>query len=132
MRRKFSKGLSIVLALTMAGSLMACAGADDNTASSAATQQAESKGEGTEAAAASEEADPYGPVAEKITLHVGRSEDTGATYLDGQDSSNNYLVNHISEKLGITFEYDFPFPAIPMKQRSAWRLPPVKFRMLWW
>ena len=111
MRRKFSKGLSIVLALTMAGSLMACAGADDNTASSAATQQAESKGEGTEAAAASEEADPYGPVAEKITLHVGRSEDTGATYLDGQDSSNNYLVNHISEKLGITFEYDFSVPS---------------------
>ena len=101
------KGLSIVLALTAAGSLMACAGADDNTASSAATQQAESKGEGTEAAAASEEADPLWPrVAGENYAHVGRSEDTGATYLDGQDSSNNYLiVNFISEKpMGITFE----------------------------
>ena len=55
--------------------------------------------------------DPYGPVSEEVTLHVGRSEDTGATYLDGQDSSNNYLVNYISEKLGVKYEYDFSVPS---------------------
>lgn len=111
MRRKISKGLSIVLAMAVAGSLTACAGADKNAASSPAqTPQAASEDTGTEAAAASE-ADPYGPVAEEITLHVGRSEDTGATYLDGQDSSNNYLVNYISEKLGVKYEYDFSVPS---------------------
>lgn len=111
MRRKISKGLSIVLAVAVAGSLMACAGDDKNAASSPAqTPQAASEDAGTEAAAASE-ADPYGPVAEEITLHVGRSEDTGATYLDGQDSSNNYLVNYISEKLGVKYEYDFSVPS---------------------
>lgn len=65
----------------------------------------------TQAAAVSEEVDPYGPVSEEVTLHVGRSEDTGATYLDGQDSSNNYLVNYISEKLGVKYEYDFSVPS---------------------
>ena len=68
-------------------------------------------GSGTQAAAVSEEVDPYGPVSEEVTLHVGRSEDTGATYLDGQDSSNNYLVNYISEKLGVKYEYDFSVPS---------------------
>ncbi len=111
MRRKISKGLSIVLAMAVAGSLTACAGAEKDTASSPAeTRQTASEDAGTEAAAASE-ADPYGPVAEEITLHVGRSEDTGATYLDGQDSSNNYLVNYISEKLGVKYEYDFSVPS---------------------
>lgn len=112
MRRKISKGLSIVLALAMAGSLMACGEKADNTASTAAaTQQAENKEAGAEDAAVSENADPYGPVAEAVTLHVGRSEDTGATYLEGQDSSNNYLVNYISDKLGIKYEYDFSVPS---------------------
>lgn len=58
---------------------------------------------GTETA----EVDPYGPVSEPVTLHIGRSEDTSVSYLDGQDSSNNYLVNYISEQLGIEFVYDF-------------------------
>ena len=58
---------------------------------------------GTETA----EVDPYGPVSEPVTLHVGRSEDTSVSYLDGQDSSNNYLVNYISDQLCIEFVYDF-------------------------
>ena len=112
MRRKISKGLSIVLAMAMAGSLMACGEAKDSAASSpAAAQQTETTEAGTQAAAVSEEVDPYGPVSEEVTLHVGRSEDTGATYLDGQDSSNNYLVNYISEKLGVKDEYDFSVPS---------------------
>lgn len=112
MRRKISKGLSIVLAMAMAGSLMACGEAKDSAASSpAAAQQTETTEAGTQAAAVSEEVDPYGPVSEEVTLHVGRSEDTGATYLDGQDSSNNYLVNYISEKLGVKYEYDFSVPS---------------------
>ena len=112
MRRKISKGLSIVLAMAMAGSLMACGEAKDSAASSpAAAQQTETTEAGTQADAVSEEVDPYGPVSEEVTLHVGRSEDTGATYLDGQDSSNNYLVNYISEKLGVKYEYDFSVPS---------------------
>lgn len=112
MRRKISKGLSIVLAMAMAGSLMACGEAKDSTASSSATaQQTETKEAGTQTADVSVEVDPYGPVSEEVTLHVGRGEDTGATYLDGQDSSNNYLVNYISEKLGVKYEYDFSVPS---------------------
>lgn len=91
---------------------MACGEAKDSAASSpAAAQQTETTEAGTQAAAVSEEVDPYGPVSEEVTLHVGRSEDTGATYLDGQDSSNNYLVNYISEKLGVKYEYDFSVPS---------------------
>lgn len=126
MKKKLTKTLSFALALVMTGSLIAC-GSNGGSASSGDAAQEEAAA-GTEAdpeeaggaeetgdtqtdAAQAEssgaEADPYGPVSEAVTLHVGRGEDTNASYLDGQDSLNNYLVNYISEKLGVEFVYDF-------------------------
>lgn len=106
MKKKVLNSLSVLLAMTMTVSMTACG----NTAS-----QDEKPVEKSEVTAASEkeataEVDPYGPVSEPITLHLGRSEDTGAKYLEGQDSSNNYIVKHISEKLGVEYVYDFSVP----------------------
>ena len=53
------------------------------------------------------DADPYGAMPETVTLHVGRSEDANASYLSGQDSLNNYLVDYIKEQLNVDFVYDF-------------------------
>lgn len=117
MKKKLTKTLSLVLALVMAGSLMAC-GSKNGSGSASTDDTAKNEAAGTEEAGGTEETgdvqtsdagkvDPYGPVSEAVTLHVGRSEDTNASYLDGQDSLNNYLVNYISEQLGIEFVYDF-------------------------
>ena len=114
MKRKILRGgVSAALAMILAASLAACGStqtASEPAESPAAeSAQEEVSAEGTEAAEGAETAavDPYGPVSEPVTLHIGRSEDTGVTYLEGQDSSNNYLVNHISEQLGVEFVYDF-------------------------
>lgn len=53
------------------------------------------------------EADPYGPVSEPVELHIGRGEDTTASYLEGEDSLNNYINRYLSEQLGVTYVYDF-------------------------
>ena len=106
MRGKVSKTISLILALAMAASVAGCQ--DSGTSSAGGSSDAASEGGETASQAESEtEVDPYGPVSEPIELHVGRSEDTSASYVDGQDSLNNYLVNYISEKLGITYVYDF-------------------------
>lgn len=104
MKKKFSKAIALLLALAMTGSLAGCQGEETTGGASSA---ADDTGSASQAADAATEVDPYGPVSEAITLHIGRSEDTSASYLPGQDSSNNYLVNYISEQLGITFVYDF-------------------------
>ena len=118
MKSKLVKMLSLTMALVMVGSLAACGSTGESTEAPAeAAQEAEVEQE-AEAEAPAEEApaeeavavDPYGPVSEAIELHIGRSEDTSATYLEGQDSLNNYIVNHISEQLGITYVYDFSVP----------------------
>ena len=57
--------------------------------------------------AAGTDTDPYGAMTETVTLHVGRSEDANASYLSGQDSLNNYLVDYIKEQLNVDFVYDF-------------------------
>ena len=57
--------------------------------------------------AADSGADPYAPMEETVTIHVGRGEDSNASYLEGQDSLNNYLVNYIKEQLNGEFVYDF-------------------------
>lgn len=124
MKKKMNRTLSLLLALVLAGSLMACQNADGGSASATDTPSEDTasatqdEGESQEAEDSRTEAeaenadsgaavDPYGPVSEAVTLHIGRSEDTNASYLEGQDSLNNYLVNHISEKLGVEYVYDF-------------------------
>ena len=62
--------------------------------------------------AADTDADPYGAMPETVTLHVGRSEDANASYLSGQDSLNNYLVDYIKEQ--------FLLPLI-IQQRFPWQ-----------
>ena len=108
-RKILRGGVSAVLALALTMSLAACGGGEGSSQTAEAPagdvqeEAAASEEAGATQAAESAEVDPYGPVSEPVTLHIGRSEDTGVTYLDGQDSSNNYLVNHISEQLGVEF-----------------------------
>lgn len=97
------KIVSTALAVMMVTSLIGCGSQDNNSDASVSDTKT------TQVTA--ENVDPYGAVSEAITLHIGRSEDTGVTYLEGQDSLNNYVVNHISEKLGITYVYDFSVPS---------------------
>ena len=120
MKKKWTKTWALLLALTMAGSLlMACqsskGGSDaaagdtakDNAADTAQGADASQDGQDAQTEDTGAQVDPYGPVSEPVTLHIGRSEDTNASYLEGQDSSNNYIVNHISEQRGVEFVYDF-------------------------
>lgn len=111
-KKIFRGGVSAALALMLTVSLAACGSTETGSQSAApaaeSTQEEAAASEETgQTAVAEAEVDPYGPVSEPVTLHIGRSEDTSVSYLDGQDSSNNYLVNHISEQLGVEFVYDF-------------------------
>ena len=112
MKKKWTKTWALLLALTMAGSLlMACqsskGGSDAAAGDTAQGADASQDGQDAQTEDTGAQVDPYGPVSEPVTLHIGRSEDTNASYLEGQDSSNNYIVNHISEQLGVEFVYDF-------------------------
>ena len=104
MKKKWTKTWALLLALTMAGSLlMACqsskGGSDaaagdtakDNAADTAQGADASQDGQDAQTEDTGAQVDPYGPVSEPVTLHIGRSEDTNASYLEGQDSSNNYI-----------------------------------------
>lgn len=118
MKKRFSKLISLAVIVAMTSTLIAC-GNDNSSASTQDNTNATTtdKADTTDTSAstdnppASTTVDPYGPVSENITLHIGRSEDTGAKYLSGEDSSNNYIVNYISDKLGISYEYDFSVPS---------------------
>ena len=70
--------------------------------------------------AADTDADPYGAMPETVTLHVGRSEDANASYLSGQDSLNNYLVDYIKEQLNVVILINYPkdIKAFYMKQND--------------
>lgn len=102
MKNKCLKFLSVSLSVVMMLSMVGCG--DTKTTSTS------NNSSGTSTTVSNENVDPYGKVSEAITLHIGRSEDTGVTYLSGQDSLNNYIVNHIADKLGITYQYDFSVP----------------------
>ena len=115
-KKLLKKELSAVLAIIMAASLTACGnsqgtsgedttGGSSTTGSSATDNTVEASGE-----TANGPVDPYGPVSEGVTIHIGRTEDTSASYLAGQDSANNYLVSYISEQLGVEYVYDFSVP----------------------
>ena len=61
----------------------------------------------TETAESADDDAAYAPMDETVTIHVGRSEDANAQYLDGQDSLHNYLTDYIREKANVDFVYDF-------------------------
>ncbi len=107
MKRKFAKRAAAILAAAAMLSMTACGGKEASVESAPEAEQKESAGEVGAEETQKAEVDPYGPVSEAVTLHIGRSEDTGASYLEGQNSQSNYLVNHISEKLGVEYVYDF-------------------------
>lgn len=116
MKRKWMKGLSVVLASVILGTMPACGSGNGASDSPTGTQtQAENTegtaGEATDAVETAAAVDPYGKVSEEIELHVGRSEDSTVTYPEGQNSSDNYVLNYISEQLGITYVYDFSTPS---------------------
>ncbi len=86
--KKVTKVLSWLVILTMVGAMALTGSAEE-----------------------AEGADPYAPVSEEVTMHIGRTEDTTVSYLSGEDSSNNYIVNYISDSLGVEYVYDFSVPS---------------------
>lgn len=115
MKRRMKKILAVMMALTMFGGTAACGGSSQTEPSSSADSSAQESSvqdsSAQESSASGEAVDPYGKVSEAIELHVGRSEDTTVTYMEGQNSSDNYVLNYISEQLGITYVYDFSTPS---------------------
>lgn len=57
-----------------------------------------------------ERADPFGPVAEKITLRVGKSEDASCKYLSGESATDNYFIQYLEDALQIEYSFDFVVP----------------------
>lgn len=101
MRKKISqRGTALLLAACMG--LTACSSAPSSTTEPGTSDLKEAAQE-----AVPEEADPYSPLSEKLTLHVGRSENSNAEYLPGENSADNYLVRYISEKLNVEYVQDF-------------------------
>ena len=106
MKCKGKRFLAMLLACAlMAGPAVGCQ--SQETASENASSGAGNSNSGTSQV---EEADPYGPMPERITLTLGRSEDANVTYVEGENSADNYVVRYMSEKLNIDYKHAFSVP----------------------
>ena len=106
MKCKGKRFLAMLLACAlMAGPAAGCQ--SQETASENASSDAGNSNSGTSQV---EEADPYGPMPERITLTIGRSEDANVTYVEGENSADNYVVRYMSEKLNIDYKHAFSVP----------------------
>ncbi len=106
MKCKGKRFLAMLLACAlMAGPAVGCQ--SQETASENASSGA---GNTTSGSSQVEEADPYGPMPERITLTIGRSEDANVTYVEGENSADNYVVRYMSEKLNIDYKHAFSVP----------------------
>ena len=106
MKFKGKRFLAMLLACAlMAGPAVGCQ--SQETASENASSGAGNSNSGTSQV---EEADPYGPMPERITLTIGRSEDANVTYVEGENSADNYVVRYMSEKLNIDYKHAFSVP----------------------
>ena len=106
MKCKGKRFLAMLLACAlMAGPAVGCQ--SQETASENASSGAGNSNSGTSQV---EEADPYGPMPERITLTIGRSEDANVTYVEGENSADNYVVRYMSEKLNIDYKHAFSVP----------------------
>ena len=106
MKCKEKRFLAMLLACAlMAGPAVGCQ--SQETASENASSGAGNSNSGTSQV---EEADPYGPMPERITLTIGRSEDANVTYVEGENSADNYVVRYMSEKLNIDYKHAFSVP----------------------
>ena len=98
------------LALLLACALMAVPAAGCQSGENA-SEGGSSAGSGESSGSAPvEDADPYGPMPERVTLTIGRSEDANVTYVEGENSADNYVVRYMSDKLNIDYKHAFSVP----------------------
>lgn len=106
--------LIAALTLTAAGCSNAGSPQAPETESKESVQSEAPGSEETEAssteASVNEPADPFGPVSESITLHVGKSEDAGCKYVSGENATENYFIRYLQDVLKIEYAFDFVVP----------------------
>ncbi len=106
MKNKGKRFLALLLACAlMAGPAAGCQSGETSSGNAASTASGESSG-----SAPVEDADPYGPMPERVTLTIGRSEDANVTYVEGENSADNYVVRYMSDKLNIDYKHAFSVP----------------------
>lgn len=115
---------SVFLALCMLAAAAGCSDSGETAGSdsSAAAEESSSAAEETsqEEGQSEEEVDPYGPVSdEKVEIHVGRAESANVSYLDGENSENNYVVRYLEEQLNVDYIYDFSTDDSSYKSKVA-------------
>lgn len=111
---KGKKVIALLLALALLLGCAACGNSGDSQSSSQQSSSSSDPSSESESASESEsdpssaaDADPYGPMPERITMTIGRSEDANVTYLPGENSLDNYVVRHMSETLNIDYKHAF-------------------------
>ena len=106
MKNKGKRFLALLLACAlMAGPAAGCQSGENASEGGSSAGSGESSG-----SAPVEDADPYGPMPERVTLTIGRSEDASVTYVEGENSADNYVVRYMSDKLNIDYKHAFSVP----------------------
>ena len=116
--KKFKRIIGGLTTACIVGSLLAGCGSNGNenavgpsNAEHSDVQEADTSSQDMAAQDASqsnhEDADPFGPVSEPVTLHVGRGDSSSTTYPDGQTSTDNFYIDFFEETLNVNYEFDF-------------------------
>ena len=99
--KKFRKLFALLLSfLLVTGMLAGCK-------STSPKEPEKQSGETESVPVTAQNLDPYGTLAEKTELHIGRSEDANVKYEEGESSENNYITKYLEEKLNVDYIYDF-------------------------
>ena len=98
---KGKKIIALLLAIALLLGCTACGNQDggsssSQTASAADPSSKESSSESGASSAQTADAEPYGPMTERVTLTIGRSEDANVSYQSGENSLDNYVVRYMS------------------------------------
>lgn len=102
---------ALIMSLTLTAT--GCSNATDlqtSEAENGKSSQTETSGDTESEVSADEAADPFGPVSEAITLHVGKSEDAGCKYVSGETATENYFIRYLQDVLNIEYAFDFVVP----------------------
>lgn len=114
MKTRAKQILALLLACVLLVSTTACgeggtkgSSAAPKTPSSSVAESSGGQEESTPSSGQVAEADPYGPMPERVTLTVGRSENASDSYQPGENSQDNYVVRYMSDALNVDYKQAF-------------------------